>query len=108
MHAKTQPPMDPKTAARMERQEKHDQKVEHISKRTTKEKLLSYLTAHCGANETEWFTIPLNRQQLADYLCVDRSAMSWELCRMRDEGILEFQRNRFRFSFPPSCDKMDI
>ena len=81
-------------------------KVEHISKRTTKEKLLSYLMAHCGSVESEWFTIPLNRQQLADYLCVDRSAMSWELCRMRDEGILEFQRNRFRFS--PSCDKMDI
>lgn len=83
-------------------------KLEHISKRTTKEKLLSYLTAHCGPEETEWFTIPLNRQQLADYLCVDRSAMSWELCRMRDDGILEFQRNRFRFSFPTSCDKMDI
>lgn len=74
------------------------QKVEHISKRTTREKLLSYLTSHCGADEKEWFTIPLNRQQLADYLCVDRSAMSWELCRMRDEGLVEFQRNRFRFT----------
>lgn len=72
-------------------------KVEHISKRTTREKLLSYLGAYCGETPEDWFVIPLNRQQLADYLCVDRSAMSWELCRMRDEGILEFQRNRFRF-----------
>ena len=82
-------------------------KMEHLSKRTTTEKLLSYLSSHCGENETEWFTIPLNRQQLADYLCVDRSAMSWELCRMRDEGLLEFHKNRFRFSFPLSCDKMN-
>ena len=83
-------------------------KMEHLSKRTTKEKLLSYLSSHCGEDETEWFTIPLNRQQLADYLCVDRSAMSWELCRMRDEGLLEFHKNRFRFSFPLTCDKMNI
>ncbi len=81
-------------------------KMEHLSKRTTREKLLSYLASFCGGDETEWFTIPLNRQQLADYLCVDRSAMSWELCRMRDEGMLEFHKNRFRFSFPLSCDKM--
>ena len=73
-------------------------KVEHISKRSTREKLLSYLNSYQGENG-EWFSIPLNRQQLADYLCVDRSAMSWELCRMRDEGMLEFQKNRFRFLF---------
>ncbi|MBR5328756.1 MAG: Crp/Fnr family transcriptional regulator [Firmicutes bacterium] len=91
-----------------EKNQQLNHKVEHISKRTTKEKLLSYLTSYCGENETDWFSIPLNRQQLADYLCVDRSAMSWELCRMRDDGILEFQRNRFRFLFPLSCGKMDM
>ena len=69
---------------------------------------MSYLSAQALRANSPEFEIPLDRQQLADYLCVDRSAMSWELCRMRDEGILEFQRNRFRFSFPPSCDKMDI
>jgi len=42
------------------------------------------------------FTIPFNRQQLADYLSVDRSAMSLELCKMRDMGMLEFDKNRFR------------
>ena len=74
-----------------------NQKMEHLSKRTTREKLLSYLSSFHRNSEDEWFSIPLNRQQLADYLCVDRSAMSWELCRMRDEGLLEFYKNRFHF-----------
>jgi len=39
--------------------------------------------------------IPSNRQQLADYLSVDRSAMSNELCKLRDAGILEFNKNTF-------------
>ena len=42
------------------------------------------------------FSIPFNRQQLADFLSVDRSAMSNELCKMRDEGLLEFERNAFK------------
>ena len=42
------------------------------------------------------FSIPFNRQELADFLAVDRSAMSAELCRLRDEGVLEFCKNRFR------------
>ena len=41
------------------------------------------------------FDIPFNRQQLADFLSVDRSAMSNELCKMRDEGILAFDKNHF-------------
>ncbi|MEE1154821.1 MAG: helix-turn-helix domain-containing protein, partial [Acutalibacteraceae bacterium] len=42
------------------------------------------------------FTIPFNRQQLADFLSVDRSAMSNELCKMRDEGLIEFEKNNFK------------
>lgn len=71
------------------------QKLEHMSKRTTREKLLSYLSEQslkCGCAS---FDIPFNRQQLADFLSVDRSAMSGELCKMRDEGILLFHRNHF-------------
>ena len=41
------------------------------------------------------FDIPHNRQELAEYLCVDRSAMSSELSKMRAEGILDFQKNHF-------------
>lgn len=42
------------------------------------------------------FTIPFNRQQLADFLSVDRSAMSNELCKTQDEGLLEFDKNKFK------------
>lgn len=78
------------------------QKIEHISKRTTREKLLAYLSDQAAVQEARKFDIPFNRQQLADYLCVDRSAMSGELCRLRDEGILAFERNHFWLK---SCKK---
>lgn len=70
-------------------------KLQHMSQRTTREKLLSYLSEQSLKAESASFDIPFNRQQLADFLSVDRSAMSAELCRMRDEGLLEFQRNHF-------------
>jgi CRP-like cAMP-binding protein len=81
-------------------------KIEHLSRRTTREKLLSYLSSQAlnarksgpprepGAAAIA-FEIPFNRQQLADYLAIDRSAMSAELCRMRDEGLIGFRKNRF-------------
>lgn len=73
-------------------------KLEHMSQRSTREKLLSYLSEQSLGAGSPSFEIPFNRQQLADYLAVDRSAMSKELCRMRDEGILEFDRNHFRLT----------
>lgn len=71
------------------------QKMEHMTKRTTKEKLLSYLSAEAKRYGKSTFDIPFNRQELADYLSVDRSAMSNELCKMREDGILEFEHNHF-------------
>ncbi len=71
-------------------------KVSHMSKRSTREKLLSYLSGQALGAGSDVFEIPFNRQQLADYLCVDRSAMSSELCKMRDEGLLVFDKNRFQ------------
>ena len=71
------------------------QKMEHMSKRTTREKLLSYLSEQSQRAGSPVFDIPFNRQQLADFLSVDRSAMSAELGRMRDEGLLRFRRNHF-------------
>lgn len=71
-------------------------KLSHISKRTTREKLLSYLSLEAEKQNSSSFSIPFNRQQLADYLSVDRSAMSNELCKMRDEGLIEFEKHRFR------------
>ena len=70
-------------------------KIEHISKRTTREKLLSYLSDQAALNGMREFDIPFSRQELADYLCVDRSAMSGELSKMQRDGVLRFQRSHF-------------
>lgn len=71
------------------------QKLGHMSRRTTREKLISYLSEESKRHSSGSFSIPFNRQQLADFLSVDRSAMSNELCKMRDEGLLEFEKNQF-------------
>lgn len=78
-----------------EKNKKLVQKIGHMSKRSTREKLISYLSEEAKKQNSGTFTIPFNRQQLADFLCVDRSAMSNELCKMRDEGLLSFEKNRF-------------
>ena len=72
-----------------------NQKIEHISKRSTREKLLSYLSDQADKQGSDEFDIPFNRQELADYLCVDRSAMSAELSRMQKEGVLRFRSRHF-------------
>lgn len=70
-------------------------KMDHMAKKTTREKLLSYLSAQSKKTGSPAFTIPFNRQQLADYLGVDRSAMSTELGRMQQDGLLTYEKNRF-------------
>lgn len=79
-----------------EKNRKLVQKLGVLSKRTTREKLISYLSEQAKKQNSGSFTIPFNRQQLADFLSVDRSAMSNELCKMRDDGLLEFDKNRFK------------
>ncbi len=74
------------------------QKIEFTSKRTTREKLLSYLSSEAQKAKSSSFSIPYSRQELADYLSVDRSAMSAELGRLRDEGVLSFRKNQFILS----------
>ena len=71
------------------------QKLGHMSGRTTRAKLISYLSEEAKRQGSSAFTVPFNRQQLAAYLCVDRSAMSNELCKMRDEGMIKFEKSRF-------------
>ena len=78
-----------------EKNRKLVQKLGHMSKRTTREKLISYLSEEAKKQNSGTFAIPFNRQQLADFLSVDRSAMSNELCKMRDAGLLTFEKNRF-------------
>lgn len=71
------------------------QKIEHTACRTTREKLLSYLSAQAMKAKGNSFVIPFDRQELADFLFVDRSAMSNTLSKLRDEGVLTFQKNHF-------------
>ena len=71
------------------------QKIDCMSKRTTRDKLTVYLSEQSQKAGSPSFAIPFNRQELADYLAVDRSAMSNELCKMRDAGMLTFEKNRF-------------
>ena len=78
-----------------EKNRKLVQKLGHMSKRSTREKLISYLSEEAKKHNSASFAIPFNRQQLADFLSVDRSAMSNELCKLRDEGLLAFEKNRF-------------
>ena len=70
-------------------------KLGYMANRTTREKLLAYLSDEAQKQNSSTFTVPFNRQQLADFLSVDRSAMSNELCKMRNDGILIFDKNRF-------------
>lgn len=73
-------------------------RIEHTSKRSIREKLLSYLSEQERKAHSPEFIIPFNRQQLADYLSVDRSALSNELSKLRREGIIAFEKNRFKLN----------
>lgn len=70
-------------------------RLEYLSLHTTREKITLYLSEQAKKNKSLSFEIPFNRQQLADYLSVNRSALSKELCKMRDEKILTFNKNKF-------------
>lgn len=72
-----------------------NEKVTHMAKRSTREKILSYLSAESMRQGKLSFTIPYDRQQLADYLCVERAAMSVELGKLQKEGYLKTNRNQF-------------
>ena len=71
------------------------QKFNHITKPSTKEKVLSYLQHISKQQNSKYFDIPFNRQELADYLSVDRSALSFELSKLKKQGILDFTKNHF-------------
>ena len=71
-------------------------KVEVVSKRTIREKLLAYLSIQAQVQGRRYFEIPLGRVELAEYLCVDRSALTRELVKMKEEGLIDYDRNCFR------------
>ena len=71
------------------------QKMEIVTHRTTRARLLAYLSAQAVKNSKNHFTIPFNRQQLADYLSVERSSMSAELARMQADGLIITNKSDF-------------
>jgi len=72
-----------------------NQKIEFVSKRSTREKLLSYLSAEAKSAGNNNFNISLDRQELADYLFVERSAMSAELSKLKKDKIITYNKNNF-------------
>jgi len=76
-------------------------RIFHTTPKSIRGRLLSYLSAQSAAANSLDFTIPFNRQQLADYLNVDRSALSAELSKMQREGLLTTERNHFTLCEDP-------
>ncbi len=72
------------------------EKLTHMGQRSTRAKLMSYFSSEVQRSGGYEFDIPFSRQQLADYLAVERSGLSNELCKMRDEGLIEFNKNHFK------------
>lgn len=67
----------------------------HTSPKTIRERVLAYFNTVCLQKGSTEFDIPFDRQQLADYLNVDRSALSHELSKLQIDGIIEFRKNHF-------------
>ena len=71
------------------------QKIENVSQKTIRDKVLTFLSNEAQKNHSNRFDIEFNRQDLADYLNVDRSAMSFELSKLQKEGLIKYNKNHF-------------
>lgn len=71
-------------------------KLTHLSKKTIRDKLLSYFNSLAKKEKSSYFEIPFNKTELANYLSVDRSAMSTELTKMREDGLIDYDKKQFR------------
>jgi CRP-like cAMP-binding protein len=72
-----------------------NKKIDYLIINSMRQKLVMYLLEQYAIHQKNSFEIPLNRNELADFLNVDRSAMSRELSRMRNDGLINFYKNRF-------------
>lgn len=71
-------------------------KVDVISKKTLREKILTYLSLQAQTSSSHYFEIPLGRVELAEYMCADRSALTRELAKMKADGVIDYDKNCFR------------
>lgn len=69
-------------------------KLEVVSKKTLRKKLLTYFSFQSERAGSPTFTIPMTRTQLADYLCADRTAVAREIARMKEDGLIEIDQQR--------------
>ena len=72
-----------------------NEKLTHMGQRTTRSKIMSYLSAEAQRLGAYEFDIPFSRQQFADYLGVERSGLSLELGKMKKDGVLDYHKNHF-------------
>jgi CRP-like cAMP-binding protein len=70
-------------------------KIHLLSQRTIREKIITYLLMQVEKHNQPYFNIPFTRHELADFLCVDRSALSRELGKMQEDGLIRFRKNQF-------------
>lgn len=77
-------------------------KIIHTSEKSIRARVMNYLSDMAFSKKKESFSIPFNRQQMADYLLVDRTALSKELSRMQEEGLIKFWKNEFSLLNKPA------
>ncbi|NLI61654.1 MAG: Crp/Fnr family transcriptional regulator [Clostridiales bacterium] len=75
-----------------------NRKMEYLSIRSIRGKIIHYLLEQYKQNDKNMFTLPLNRNELADFLNIPRPSLSREMCRMRDEGLIDFYRSSIRIN----------
>lgn len=74
---------------------KKEYRLAILSQNGLRERITTYLTMQAARRQTTAFTIPYSREELAAFLCVNRSALSHELSRMQQEGLISFRKNYF-------------
>ena len=80
-------------------------KISHITPKSIRDRLLSYFSFQVIKQGCYTFDIPFDRQQLADYLSVERSALSGELSKMKRDGLIEYKKNRFTILYSNLMDE---
>lgn len=75
---------------------KLNQKIDYLSKRSIRDKLIAYLLAQADQQKSLIFSIPFSRNELADFLCADRSALSRELSHMKEDGLIDYYKEQFK------------
>ena len=78
---------------------KKEYRLAILSQKGLRERIFTYLTLQASRRQTTTFAISFSREELAAYLCVNRSALSHELSLMQEEGLISFQKNHFRLHF---------